>query len=278
MKKRLYFNSNKALVGVTKCADQGISTTHSNGYTLQEVEIYESSIIYGNPNAYYPTLYRVDFEENLSFWIYASCDGSALAEALLLLGNQKEKYHPVRLQWYLCELYEEIPPNKNFEEIDTGISSCNNRLIKDLISVLNERNKDLVALAMNNVIGYETEFDIKHADRMSFSYTERMFDVETLDDYIDSADAERIRKIFSHMWYNYWVDYPISIYALLNECRSCEEPEKLLFWSFVFCLWTGYEISGTRWALYKRVMNGSFEPLLNEYHRIRPELEKHKCD
>ena len=50
---------------------------------------------------------------------------------------------------------------------------------------------------MNNVIGYETKLDIKHADIMRFSYTEQTFDVEKLDDYIDSAGAERNREYFS---------------------------------------------------------------------------------
>ena len=137
----------------------------------------------------------------------------------------------------------------------------------------------MVALALDYVMDCKTELEIKQKDCLSFSYPDKKnFEIEKLDNYIDCADAKEIRKIFTHMWHDWVVDYPSELYlGIFSESRAIEDPEKLLFWSFVFCLWSRFDIRGTRWALYKRLLSNSFWMFWDDYNSKRQTLKEYRC-
>lgn len=191
-------------------------------------------------------LYEVCFSDFSSAFVTAFDFSDALVTALLHGGGGLIPFYIY--EYDLFELRESGKSGVTSYEFDTKPSA--------LLSVLNEKNRDLVAHAIAFANG-NTEGGLLKAER---EYIEKI--LGAADKTGLELTADEILSVCSYVWNNYILfestDASEEVRRLHARHSAEADPVALLMWTFVFEQWAHYDCH-LPYTLYRLLLNGGFD-------------------
>ncbi len=252
-------NSEGELVGFAPASDNPKIPDTADPCRVFTAEIASSITLNADANDVY-WLYEVCFSDFSSVFVTAFDFSDALVTALLRCGEGLAPFYVY--EYDLFELRESGKSGVTIYEFDTKPSA--------LLSVLNDKNRDLVAHAIAFANGC-TEEELRGAES---DYIEKALGVAGKTGTELSTDE--ILSACSYVWNNYILfestDASAEVRRLHARHSAEADPVALLMWTFVFEQWAHYDCH-LPYTLYRLLLDGGFDGCIDGFIAERGILE-----